>query len=586
MGKGQVGHHRRPQNEQGHEDYEYVPLRICNGTFEGAVVRQLHLFPMFLGLKAETVSRTMEHTLPPTLNMPVLSRFRSLRQQHLIGSGNQPELPPRSLMRPTSTWAFRPLDGTGAASGVTPRPKSSPAAVAFGCLDKGPAPAIIRLGSHSSVKPAVSFYWNISACKFMIRAGPVVELRSDESRKAQSGRYQRIGFGLILSVYFPQRFRQGLGLALCDFQMMVTNRTESCLHWSLGFPKTVSAGAEIFKSARSGLIDNVKRLLSLRKASAKDTTIFGTTLLHSASRLGNMELVRLLIQEGADVNAQDEDGESALHGAMARSDNYDVARTLIENGAELSTRAIDGKTPLHNIFNNTISHVLMRDDWLENMQSDSEAMSITHFLAWSSKSTVEIFQRGHLYDDADLLSTDNLGRTCLHFAASRGNLAVLSYLVKQVSLEDVERKDIEGRTPFHYAAESSRAAGVIDTLVGRGCNIYAVDDTGRTALHWAARWNNFKAIKKLMAIVGGRTLLLSDRHGRLPSREVCQRRAPALYKHLRDLESSVGLSTEQSHAMRRRHGGASHGDGIGFSLVLNIVGILVLIFIMLLGTPD
>ena len=47
MGKGQVGHRRRPQNEEGHEDNEFVPLRICNGTFEGAGVRQWHLFLVF-----------------------------------------------------------------------------------------------------------------------------------------------------------------------------------------------------------------------------------------------------------------------------------------------------------------------------------------------------------------------------------------------------------------------------------------------------------------------------------------------------------------------------------------------------------
>lgn len=420
----------------------------------------------------------------------------------------------------------------------------------------------------------------------MIRAGPVIELRSEQSPKAHSERHQQLGFSLILSIYLPQHFRQILGLALCNFQMMVTNRTSNTLHWSLGFPKTVPTDAEIFESARAGLTGKVKCLLRLGKASANDITVFGTTLLHSASRSGNMELVGLLIQEGADVNAQDEDGESPLHGAMARGENYDVARTLIENGADLSCKALDGRTPFHSIFNDTISHVLSRDDWLENMLPDSEAMSITHYLAWSSKSTVEIFQRGHLYDDTDLLSADRLGRTCLHFAASRGNLGVLSYLIRRVSLEDVEKKDNQGRTPFHYAAESSRAAKIIDTLVGRGCNIHAVDDVQRTTLHWAARWNNFEAVKKLITIVGEGNLLLSDMNGRMPSQEVCQRRAPALYKYLRDLESSSGLSTEQPTITRLRRGCASHGAGVMLSLILNVVGILALISIMLLGIPD
>ena len=415
--------------------------------------------------------------------------------------------------------------------------------------------------------------------------GRVVELRSDRFRKVQSERCQQKGFSLNLSFYLPRHFRKSLGLALCSFELMVLNHRRNTLQWSLGFPKIVSPVAEVFKSVRAGSAGDVKRLLSLGEASAKDTTLFGITLLHSASSSGNMELVSLLIREGADVNAQDEDGESPLHGAMARSDNYDVARMLIENGADLSSKAVDGKTPFHNIFNNTIQHVFMREDLFERMLPDVEAMSITHFLAWSSKSTPEIFQRGHLYDNADLMSADSLGRTCLHFAASRGNSGVLSYLVRRVSSEDVERKDIQGRTPLHYAAESSRAAAVIDKLVGRGCNINAVDDNGRTALHWAARWNNFKAVKKLIAIAGRGTLLVPDKHGRMPSQEVCRRRAPALFEYLRGLESSNRLNFEQSNTTQMQHKRESLDAGLQSPLVLHIVGTLALILFIFWGSP-
>lgn len=47
MGKGQVGHRRRPAKEKGHEDDEFLPFRIRNGTIKGVAVRQLHLFPVF-----------------------------------------------------------------------------------------------------------------------------------------------------------------------------------------------------------------------------------------------------------------------------------------------------------------------------------------------------------------------------------------------------------------------------------------------------------------------------------------------------------------------------------------------------------
>lgn len=494
--------------------------------------------------EAEAVSRNSQQALVTPLT---ISRLDTMRHQEpprkLEG---QEGLIHRKLIRRASDSNIKHLDAAETMPVATPRPRFSPAAIGYSYLNTEPASNITVLRSRKFVKPTVSFHGNSMASKFIIRAGPLVKLRFDRFRKDQSEKCQQIGFGLILSIYLPLFFRESLSLAFFTFQVLVMTQTKNTLRCSLSFPNAVSANAEIFESARAGLTENVKYLLSLGKASAKDITIFGTTLLHSASNSGSMELVRLLIQEGADVNAQDEDGESPLHVAMARSENYNVARTLIENGADLSSKAVDGRTPFHTIFNSTISQVYMRDEWLERMIPDSEGMSITHFLAWSSKSTSEIFQRGRKFDDAGLLSADVMGRTCLHLAASRGNLKVLSYLLSQVLLAALEKKDNQGRTPFHYATESSRAAAVIDLLRDKGCNIYALDNTGRTALHWAARWNNFDAAKKLVALTSRGALLTSDISGRMPSREVCQRKAPDLYKYLRGLEEdSRGVAIQQ-----------------------------------------
>ena len=532
--------------------------------------------------KAELVSRAVERNSSPPTNLPTTSELPPLLPQQSQNPADIPVISPPGLLRRRASM-----------SAIMPCPKSSPSAAHHNRLDKRLAPALLTSRSRQSVTPHFSIYYKILAYRFIIRVGKIVNSQSVHLRKAQPESYQPTQFGLTFSIYLPQFFRRGLGLALCIFQIMLVSGTRNTPRCSLGFVKTVSADAEVFQCARAGLNENVKRLLSLRQATAKDTTIFGITLLHSASKSGNIELVRLLIQEGADVNAQDEDGESPLHGALARSNNYDTVRILVENGADLFTQAVDGKTPLHGIFNDTISQVLMKDEWLENISPDSEAMSITHYLAWSSTSTLAIFQRGRLYDDADLLSTDRLGRTCLHFAASRGNVGVFSYLVGQVSIEDVEKKDIQGRTPLHYAVQSSRAAEVIDRIVEKGCNIYVVDEAGRTALHWAARWNNFKAVKKLTAITDGATTLVqSDRNGRMPSAEVSQKRASALYKYLKDLESSIELSASGQPKIALglpRHSKVGYFvDSTKCSLVvLESVGILILILMMIfLGIPD
>jgi ankyrin repeat protein len=54
----------------------------------------------------------------------------------------------------------------------------------------------------------------------------------------------------------------------------------------------------------------------------------------------------MLIERGADVTAQNNDGETPLHLALQRG-QVDVARMLIERGADVTAQNNDGETPLH-----------------------------------------------------------------------------------------------------------------------------------------------------------------------------------------------------------------------------------------------
>ncbi|KAL8750150.1 MAG: hypothetical protein Q9184_006529, partial [Pyrenodesmia sp. 2 TL-2023] len=218
-----------------------------------------------------------------------------------------------------------------------------------------------------SIRVTFIHRWSFFLCDLAIRGGPTTALNLSRNHKAQSSaHYRKAGVGLGISLMMLHQCRRKLDMALYVVPDPLPSRTKLTLLWDIDFPRIIPRSAEIVQCAREGSVDGVQRLISAGKATSRDITIHGTTLLHIASSTSNLRLVRLLIQEGGDVNAQDEDGETPLHCAMVREDNYEVARLLIENGADLANNTVDGSTPLHTYFNNTLAKVLMRDDWIED----------------------------------------------------------------------------------------------------------------------------------------------------------------------------------------------------------------------------
>ncbi|KAL8809823.1 MAG: hypothetical protein Q9200_003089 [Gallowayella weberi] len=100
----------------------------------------------------------------------------------------------------------------------------------------------------------------------------------------------------------------------------------------------------LYDAARYGRLDIMEFYLA-RGADANARDVYGSTALITASAYGWHNIVSLLLQYGADVNARDKDGQTAL--IRASIYNYhDIVSLLLQCGADINARDEDGQTAL------------------------------------------------------------------------------------------------------------------------------------------------------------------------------------------------------------------------------------------------
>ena len=137
--------------------------------------------------------------------------------------------------------------------------------------------------------------------------------------------------------------------------------------WSTWNPYGMKAKAwceDIFEAAENGNIEDLKYFIgkkgvsvnSKKKAIAKDNVFtfiehqYETdTPLHLAVDNGaNIEAVKYLISQGADVNAKDFERKTPLHRVVASSikSNTDIIKYLISKCVNVNTEDMYGRTPL------------------------------------------------------------------------------------------------------------------------------------------------------------------------------------------------------------------------------------------------
>jgi hypothetical protein len=127
-------------------------------------------------------------------------------------------------------------------------------------------------------------------------------------------------------------------------------------------------------ASRKGHLQVVRRLLEGgAETDAKDS--YGNTALHAASRNGHLEIVELLLSKGAKVDAKEEDDITALHYACEYG-YLELAKLLLDKGANANAVDDENRMPLRLacLINNTemAAEIIIKGGTLGELDEDSD----------------------------------------------------------------------------------------------------------------------------------------------------------------------------------------------------------------------
>ncbi len=281
---------------------------------------------------------------------------------------------------------------------------------------------------------------------------------SNVVKQVYSGRINN--FPLLLE------FGKSIGDAKLKFWVYESLSVEMENTQPIDLPKT----AELAKALRIGCIDrtNVPNDIrgkargifeKLRSLVVGANDLCHATTMHHAAEMGDLDVVRLLIDGRAYVDYQDQQLKTPLYYA-AEMGNLDVGRLLIDKGADVNHQDEYLQTPLY-------------------LAAEEGKLDVVRLL----------IDKG-----ADVNHQDEYLQTPLHYAAEMGKLDVVRLLIDSGAYVDSKGKYFE--TPLQLAAKVGKL-DVVRLLIDKGADVNHRDQQSRTALEYATSNSRFDVVKFL-----------------------------------------------------------------------------------------
>ena len=253
-----------------------------------------------------------------------------------------------------------------------------------------------------------------------------------------------------------------------------------------------AAGGKTVPTVRGGMFDAVEVpaiVAVLLAAGAEVNPPSGTTPLHQAALVANLETVAMLIEAGADIHARDGNGETPLlrAGYYGGFRNLEIVEILVEAGADVNDRNEYGWTVLERALGSPADRAADIVRRLLEFGADANAPGVASsplHRAASQGDNPELI-RMLLAAGADVNGPGTSNRSPLHAAAGGGGPAVIAALVAAGA--EVDALDWGAQTPLHRAVEAKKSTNAA-ALVEAGADVHALAYDGNRPLHLAAKW--------------------------------------------------------------------------------------------------
>jgi len=226
--------------------------------------------------------------------------------------------------------------------------------------------------------------------------------------------------------------------------------------------------------------------------------------LQVAAYNGDSDIVEILLERGAEVDATKHDYIPLHYAAMAGKDG--VVALLLKHGADVNAKTQEGLTPLDIAVERGHKNVieLLRKHTKESPQQGRLEQEILEQNKRLEKNTEKLFsalKNGGLQLAKQLIgqgvnidAKDDHDFTLLHTAARNGHDDVVKLLLKHGA--SIDARDCDDSTPLYLAATFNRH-NVVQILLDNGADVNAKAKVNCTPLHVAAQ-NGHDVVVKLL----------------------------------------------------------------------------------------